>query len=75
MDTLFAVGFFTDGLLRTNGHLAKVVVRAVVDVEIHIALDARKTTDISMLPEFPLALILKRINVIVCYPVWVLVKD
>ena len=59
MDTLFAVGLFTDGLLRTNGHLAQVVVRAVIDVEIHIALDTWKTTDISMLPEFPLAFILK----------------
>ena len=76
MDELivFAVGLLAYGLLRTDSHLAQVVVRAVVDVEIDIALDAWKTAHIGVLPELPRALILERVDIVMGYPVRILVE-
>ena len=36
---IVTIGFFADGFLRADGHLAKVVIRTVVDVEVDIAFD------------------------------------
>ena len=76
MDELivFAVGLLAYGLLRTDSHLAQVVVRAVVDVEIDIALDAWKTAHIGVLPELPRALILERVDIVMSYPIRILVE-
>ena len=76
MDELivFAVGLLAYGLLRTDSHLAQVVVRAVVDVEIDIALDAWQTAHIGVLPELPRALILERVDIVMSYPVRILVE-
>ena len=54
---LLAVGFFSDGFLRADGHLTEVVVGTIVDVEVDIALDAWEAAHIGMLPELPGALV------------------
>lgn len=72
---LFAVGFFADGFLRADGHLAEVVIGAVVDIEVDIALDAGQTAYIGVLPELPGALVFERIDVVMGYPVGILIED
>ena len=54
--------------------LFQIVIRAVVDIEIHIAIYARQTAGIGVLPELPFALILHLIDVVVGNPVRVSVK-
>ena len=62
-------------VLAADTKLAQIVVAAVVDIEIHIALDARKLSCIRMLPELPLALVLHLIYIIMRYPVRIVIED
>ena len=55
---LVAIGLLADGFLGTDGHLTEIVIGTIVDVEVHVTLDARQTTNVGMLPELPTALIL-----------------
>ena len=72
---LFIVGFLADGLLRADGHLAKVVIGTVVDIEIDIAFDAGKTAYIGVLPELPGSLVFEGVDIIMGNPVRILVED
>ena len=70
-----AVGLLADGFLGTDGHLTEIVIGTIVDVEVHIALDARQTASIRMLPELPLTLVLEGVDIIVGNPVGILVEN
>lgn len=61
-------------VIAADAKLAQIVVTAVVDIEIHIALDARKLSCIRMLPELPLALVLHLIYIIMRYPVRIVIE-
>ena len=71
---LVAIGVDADGLLAADGHLAQVVVRAVVDVQVYVALDARQPAVVGVLPEFPRAFVRHAVYVVVGYPVRVAVE-
>ena len=62
-------------VLAADAKLAQIVVAAVVDIEIHIALDARKLSCIRMLPELPFALVLHFIYIIMGYPVRIVIEN
>lgn len=72
---LLPIGFFANSFQAAESHLTKVIVGAVVDIEVDIALDARQTSGIGVLPEFPTAAVLYGIDVIMGYPIGILVKD
>jgi len=57
-----------------DGELFQVVVAAVVDVEVYVAVDARQCAGIGVLPEFPLSLILHLAHIVVGYPVGIVVE-
>ena len=59
----------------SDGELAKVVEGTVVDVEVNIALDARQSAYVGMLPELPGAFVLYLVDVVVGYPVGIVVED
>ena len=69
------VRLLADGLHGADGHLPQVVVRAVVDVEVNMTLDAGQFAHVGMLPELPAALVLYGVHIVVGYPVGVLVED
>ena len=69
------IGVFTYLFAGSYRHLAQVVEGAVIDIEIHIALDAWQAACISMLPEFPLTLVVHLLHIVVGYPVRILVED
>ena len=58
-----------------NGELLQVVVTAIVNVEINVALDAGQAPTVCVLPEIPLALILHRVYIIMRNPIWIGVED
>ena len=58
-----------------NGKLFKVIVRAIVDVEIYVALDARQTTNIRVLPKFPRTFVLHLIYIVVGYPIGIVIEN
>ena len=72
---LHAIGFLANGFLRADGHLAQVIVGAVVDIEVDISLHARQTAHIGMLPELPRALILQGVDIVMGNPIRILVED
>ena len=55
--------------------MLEVVITTIVDVEIHITLDARQLAHVGMLPESPFALVLHLVHIIVGYPVGIVVED
>lgn len=69
------ISFLADSLHRTESHLAQVVIGPVVDIEVNMALDAGQLAHIGVLPELPAPLILYGVNIVVGYPVGVLVED
>ena len=71
---LIPVRFLANGLLAADGHLAEVVEGTVVNVEVHVALDAWELAHVGVLPELPGALILDFVYIVVGYPVGVLVE-
>ena len=62
-------------VLVANRKFLQIVETTVIDVEIHISTNARQATGISMLPKFPRAFIFHFVNIIVGYPVGIVVKD
>lgn len=62
-------------LMGTDAQFSEVVVAAVVDVEVHISLDARQLAGIRVLPKLPRPFILHFINIIVGYPIRIVLKD
>ena len=75
MGSVVAICLFADLLTGADGELAEVVEGTVVDVEVNIALDARQAADIGMLPELPGAFVLYFVDVVVGYPIVVVVED
>ena len=59
---------------RFDGHLQQVVVGAVVDVEVYVAVDARQAAGVGVLPELPGASVLQAVHVVVGNPVGELVE-
>ena len=63
------IGFLAYLLTGSNGHFAEVIERAVVDIKVYIAFDARQATGISMLPELPGSCVLHFFYIVVGYPI------
>ena len=69
------IGLLTDCFHRPNCHLAKVVIGAVIDIEIDVTLDTWQLADIRMLPELPTPFVLDTVHIVVGYPVGILVEN
>ena len=55
--------------------LHKVIIGPVVNIEIYITFNTWQYTRIRVLPEFPLTFILHLVNIIVGYPIRIVIKD
>ena len=72
---LVLISFFADLLETTNGKLSEIVEGTVIDIQVYIALDAWQTASISVLPELPRTVELHFLDIVVGYPVGILVED
>ena len=66
---------FSFFILFRYAELFQVVKRAIVDVEIYVTVYTRERTNIGMLPEFPFALVLHLIHIVMGNPVGVVVES
>ena len=71
----FSVFKIVSIVLAADGEFFQVVVRAVVDIEIDITLDARQSANVGVLPEFPLAFVFDLIDVVMGNPVGIIVEN
>lgn len=60
--------------LIANRKFVQIIITAIVNVEINIALYSRQASGVSMLPELPLSGILDLVNIIMRYPIRVVIK-
>lgn len=57
-----------------DGKLLQVIHGAVVGIEVHVSVDAAYASAVSVLPKFPLPFILQRVDIVMRYPVGVVVE-
>ena len=62
-------------IIASYAELLELIITAVVNIEIYVAFNARQLAHIRMLPELPFALILNLVNIIVGYPVRIIIED
>ena len=60
--------------LIADGEFLHVIERAIVDVEVNISLYAGKPPYIGVLPEFPRPLVFHLVNIVVGYPIRIVVE-
>ena len=57
------------------GELQEVIIGTVVDIEVYVPFYTWQYTCIRVLPEFPFSFILNLVNIVVGYPIGIVVED